>query len=158
MEEHREADRDQEQQTTSELCVVCMSCPRSARFQCGHCIACHACARGLKICPFCRQRILAIIGVQEDNLGDRDLTFSDPGYDDEKCYKCSTKAIWVFTCPDCANQRASSIIDNKPGWENLPHSRFVLCKKCLGKFMCPFCGHLSVKTDVKEISDDDSVS
>ena len=155
MEEHREADRDQEQQTTSELCVVCMSCPRSARFQCGHCIACHACARGLKICPFCRQRILAIIGVQED---DRDRTFSDPGYDDEKCYKCSTKAIWVFTCPDCANQRASSIIDNKPGWENLPHSRFVLCKKCLGKFMCPFCGHLAVKTDVLAISDDDSVS
>ena len=155
MEEHREADRDQEQQTTSELCVVCMSCHRSARFQCGHCIACHACARGLKICPFCRQRILAIIGVQED---DRDRTFSDPGYDDEKCYKCSTKAIWVFTCPDCANQRASSIIDNQPGWENLRHSRFVLCKKCLGKFMCPFCEHLSVKTDVKEISDDDSVS
>ena len=155
MEEHREADRDQEQQTTSELCVVCMSCHRSARFQCSHCIACHACARGLKICPFCRQRILAIIGVQED---DRDRTFSDPGYDDEKCYKCSTKAIWVFTCPDCANQRASSIIDNKPGWENLPHSRFVLCKKCLGKFMCPFCGHLAVKTDVLAISDDDSVS
>ena len=158
MEEHREADRDPEKQTTSELCVVCMSCPRSVRFQCGHCIACRACAGGLKICPFCRQRILATIGVQEDNLGDSDLTFSDPGYDDEKCYECSRKAIWVFTCPDCANQRVSSIIDNQPGWENLRHSRFVLCKKCLGKFMCPFCGHLAVKTDVLVISDDDSVS
>ena len=76
MQGHREADRDPEKQTTSELCVVCMSCPRSVRFQCGHYIACRACAGGFKICPFCRQRILAIIGVQEDNLGDSDLTFS----------------------------------------------------------------------------------
>ena len=158
MQEHGEADRDPEKQTTSELCTVCMSCPRSVRFQCGHCITCHACAGGLKVCPFCRQRIWSIRNLREDSQGDSDLTFSDPGYDDEKCYNCSRKAIWVFTCPDCANKRVSSIIDNQPGWENLRHSRFALCKKCLGKFRCKFCGHLAVKTDVLEISDDDSVS
>ena len=158
MQGHREADRDPEKQTTSELCVVCLSCPRSVRFQCGHCITCRACADGLKVCPFCRQRILAILNLPEGNLGDRDVTFSDPGYDDEKCFKCSYKAIWLFTCPVCANQRVSSIIDNKLGWENLPHSRFVICKKCLGKFRCPFCRHLAVETDVLAITDDDSVS
>ena len=160
MQEHREADRDPEKQTTSELCTVCMSCPRSVRFRCGHCIACRACAGGLKVCPLCRQRILAIIGVPEDNLGDSDLTFSDPGHDDERCYKCNHKAIWVFTCPDCASQRVSSIIDSQSEWENKPRSRFVLCKKCLarGKFRCPFCRHLAVETDVLAITDDDSVS
>ena len=162
MQEHGEADRDPEKQTTSELCIVCMSCPREVRFQCGHCIACHACAgrlsKDMGVCPFCGQRILAIMHIPEANLGDSDLTFSDPGYDDEQCFKCSHKAIWVFTCPDCANKRICATIDLQSGWQNLPHSRFALCKKCLGEFMCPFCRHLAVETDVLAISDHDSVS
>ena len=155
MQEHREADRDPAKQTTTKLCTVCMSCPRSVKFQCGHCIACHACAGKLKVCPYCRQKILVIFSVPEDNLGDSDLSFSDPGHDDEQCFLCSHKAIWVFTCPDCASKRVSSIIDSQSGWEKIPHSRFVLCKRCLGVFRCPVCKHLAVKTDVLPMSDDD---
>jgi hypothetical protein len=163
MQEHREADRDPEKQTTSGLCTVCMSCPRSVRFSpCGHCIACYACAdelsRELGVCPLCRQRIFVIRHIPEDDLGDSDLTFSDPGFDAEPCYNCARKAIWIFTCPDCANQRILTTIDLQSGWENLRHSRFALCKKCLGKFRCPFCRHLAVETDVLAISDHDSVS
>ena len=91
--------------------------------------------------------------VDNDAISDSGRTFSDP--DAERCYKCSGRAAWNFTCPECHSQRMSDIIDLPlEESEKLPRSKFILCKKCVGIFRCPFCNHLAEEDDVSTISDD----
>ena len=147
----KEEDRD--------LCKLCMSCPRSVQFGCGHSFACHACARSITTdCLLCREGILAKRQIEEDNLSDSSgYTFSDPDLGRDRCFSCNGRAAWRFTCPDCHSQRISKMIDlqSAEDWRKLRRSRFMLCKECVGKFKCLFCSHLAVKTDVFAISDDD---